>query len=118
MPNVFSFRVEGLRLDPGSSLHAKIVSESEVGPTSSEPFVVFLPTMELEVIVVCSRDMDIGLFPLYALQAGGLAARSPVLLPNNRKEITWDLDRALFAGQGVILRWSQPGAEKLANLLD
>jgi hypothetical protein len=112
MPNVFSFRAEGLRMGPGSRLHAKVVSESEVATTSSEPFVVFLPTMELEVIVVCSRDMDTGLFPLHAVQAGGLAARSRVPLRGNMQEITWTWERALFAGQGVILRWARPYEEE------
>lgn len=112
MPNVFSFRAEGLRIDPGSRLHAKIVSESQVTATGSEPFVVFLPTMELEVVVTCSRDMEVELFPLHAVQARGLAARSRVAVRGNMQEITWYWGRALFTGQGVILRWARPDAEE------
>src|SRR5262249_5730432 len=48
--DMFSLRIAGLHMDPGSTLHAKIISETQVAATGSEPFVVALPTRELEVV--------------------------------------------------------------------
>ena len=46
--------------------------------TGAEPFVVFLPTAELEVVVMCSLEIDVALFPLYGVQAGGSIPRVAV----------------------------------------
>jgi hypothetical protein len=113
MGNIFSLRAEGVRMSPGSTLRAKVISETQVAPTGAEPFVVFLPTIDLEVVVMCSRDMDVALFPLYAVQVGGLVPRTRVAARGNRmQEITWHWGKALFAGQGVILRWAKLDPEK------
>lgn len=70
---------------------------------------VFLPTTELEIVVTYGPGIDVALFPLYALQTVGLVPRIRVASRGNRmQEATWRWGRALFAGQGVILRWSRP----------
>ena len=115
--NMFSLRVAELRMDPGSTLHAKIISETQVAATGAEPFVVFLPTVELEVVVMCGRETDVALFPLYGVQAGGLVPRTRVAARGNgMQEITWRWARALFTGQGVILRWTRAATEQISNL--
>jgi hypothetical protein len=114
--NMFSLRLAALRMDPGSTLHAKVISETQVTATGAEPFVVFLPTAELEVVVMCSLEIDVALFPLYGVQAGGSIPRAGVAPRSDRmQEITWHWDSSLFTGQGVILRWARV-AEETSNL--
>lgn len=114
--NMFSLRLADLHMDPGSTLHAKVVSETQVTATGAEPFVVFLPTVELEVVVMCSHEIDVALFPLYGVQVGGSIPRASVAPRDDRmQEIMWSWDRFLSTGQGVILRWTR-AAEEISNL--
>ena len=115
MQNMFSLRIAELQMDPGSTLHAKIISETQVGATGAEPFVVVLPTRELEVVVRCSREMQVALFPLYAAQGENVIPKTGVTLRGNSiQETTWRWRRALTAGQGVILRWVRGATAEIA----
>jgi hypothetical protein len=111
--NFFSMRTDGLHMKPGSELRAKIISEKQVSPTGAEPFVVFLPTIELEVVVACSPSMKVDLFPLHEVQSGGLVRRAHVApaSDNRMQETTWRWGKALFSGQGVVLRWANALSE-------
>jgi hypothetical protein len=106
--NMFSLRIAELQMDPGSTLHAKIISETQVAASGAEPFVVALPTRELEVIVSCSREIHVTLNPLYAAQGEGVIPKTGVTIHGNGiQETTWCWRRALTTGQGVILRWER-----------
>ena len=117
MQNMYSLRIAELQMAPGSTLHAKISSETQVTATGAEPFVVVLPTRELEVIVMCSREIHVTLFPLYAAQGENVISKTGVaFLDNNTQETTWRLRRALTTGQGVILRWAKSSTAEIGNL--
>ena len=117
MQNMFSLRIAELQMDPGSTLHAKIISETQVTATGAEPFVVVLPTRELEVVVMCSREIHVALFPLYAAQGENVIPKTGVtFLDNSIQETTWRWRRALTAGQGVILRWAKTSTPEIGNL--
>jgi len=99
-------------MEPESALQAVIISDHYVSPTGAEPFVVFLPTMELEIVVICSTDVEVDLFPMYAVQPPFAALRpGPRISAHDgrMKEVSWRWGKALFAGQGVILRWTFDG---------
>jgi hypothetical protein len=114
MQNMLSLRIAELRMDPGSTLHAKIISETQVAATGSEPFVVVLPTRELEVVVICSHEIKVALFPLYAAQGENAIPKTGVAFRGDSiQETTWRWRRALTAGQGVILRWARRSPELL-----
>ena len=112
--DMFSLRITELQMDPGSTLHAKIISETQVESTGNEPFVVALPTKELEVVVTCNSEIKLALYPLYAAQEAGLIPEADVVFYGNSiKETTWCWRRALTTGQGVILRWQVPSSQRL-----
>ena len=115
--NMFSLRIAELQMDPGSTLHAKIVSETQVEVTGNEPFVVALPTRELEVVVTCSREIDVVLSPLLAVPGEGLIPKTPAAARDNRiQETKWRWRRVLNPGQGVILRWARTATAEISNL--
>ena len=78
--DMFSLRIADLHMDPGSTLHAKIISETQVAATGSEPFVVALPTRELEVVVMCNSEIDVTLSPLYPARGGDVIPKQ--MLPS------------------------------------
>ena len=117
MQNMFSLRITELQMDPGSTLHAKIISETEVTATGAEPFVVVLPTRQLEVVVMCSPEIDVALSPLYPAQGVGVIPRTGVTFRGNSiQETTWRWRRALTTGEGVILRWARTATAEIDNL--
>lgn len=122
--NIFTIRASDLRIGPDSTLQAIIISETQVSHSGAEPFVVLLPTMELEIVVMCSPDIEVDLFPMYALQppfAALMPSRRLAAHGGRMKEISWRWGKALFAGQGVILRWNlaekQPHSEPAGDTL-
>jgi hypothetical protein len=117
MQNMFSLRIAELQMNPGSTLHAKIISETQVAASGAEPFVVVLPTKELEVVVICSQEFDVALLPLYTAPGEGLIPKTgTVSRDNNIQETTWRWRRPLTTGQGVILRWARAAAAEIGNL--
>ena len=115
--NMFSLRIAELQMDPGSMLHAKIISETEVTASGAEPFVVVLPTRELEVVVMCNREIDVALSPLYPAQGVGMLPKTGVAFRNSSIiETRWCLRRTLTTGQGVILRWARTATSEIDNL--
>jgi hypothetical protein len=115
--DMFSLRIAELQMDPGSTLRAKIISETQVAATGSEPFVVALPTRELEVVVMCSREIDVNLSPLYPARGKDVIPKTDVTFRDNGiQETTWCWRSALNTGQGVILRWAWAAAAEIDNL--
>jgi hypothetical protein len=105
--NVLTLRIPELRMAAESTLRAKIISETEVLDTGSEPFAAFLPTTELEVVVRCGAGINVALYPFHTpfvplKPVSRIEAHGDML-----QEISWRWDKALFAGQGVLLRWSR-----------
>ena len=115
--NMFSLRIAKLQMDPGSTLHAKIISETEVAATGAEPFVVPLPTRELEVVVICSHEINVALSPLYPAQGMDVIPKTVVAIRGDGiQQTAWRWRRTLTAGQGVILRWTNTATAEIDNL--
>ena len=64
--NMFSLRIAVLQMNQAQRYTRKSLrGETQVEVTGNEPFVVALPTRELEVVVTCSREIDVVLSPCY-----------------------------------------------------
>jgi hypothetical protein len=115
---LFTIRARDLRMEPESALQAVIISDHFVSTVGAEPFVVFLPTIELEIVARCSSDVNVDLSPMYAVQTPSAALRPGPRISEHGgrlKEVSWRWGKALFAGQGVILRWNVTGNRPPGN---
>jgi hypothetical protein len=105
LDDIVTLRAQGITLDPGSTMRAKIISEKAVSIVGSEPFGVSAPATELDVEVRCSADTKVYLFPLHT-PFNAFEPRSHVSARKGQMQrISWRWDRALFPGQYVLLRW-------------
>jgi hypothetical protein len=105
--DVITLRIPEIRIAVGSTLRAKIISEMQVPAAGAEPFAAFLPTTELEVIIRCDSEINVALYPFHAPFVPLKPVSRVEADGEMPQEISWRWDKALFAGQGVLLRWSR-----------
>jgi hypothetical protein len=103
--NLFTLRLQGLRIDPGITLRAKVISETQVSLIGAEPFGVNLPATDLQITVRSTSVTAAALYPFYAPFRPFIPASRMMGHGDRMQEITWRWNRALFPGQGVLLRW-------------